>query len=320
MNAEEETAEVASEELAENAAATTEGDSLLNALGAATNNDSAATSELTKNHPLFNENMLMPNINQQGGLMNGPVVGYAHAKSREAISRMINVAFEKRVIDSRTVKFLWSAKPVQDGSDIYQLFAIRINTRDGAALLDGSVITDARQDFSNAGGNEISMTMNSEGARDWKRITGENVGKCVAIVLDDLVYSAPVVNGEIAGGRSSITGGFTLEEAKDLANILKSGKLPAPAVIVQEAVVGPSLGQESITRGLDFIHPCFHHCSYLYGGVLQPRRLGFGHRPCDQHLLAVRCARLGGSSSDHAWYRRYRVDLGNGCGRQRYYI
>ena len=227
-----------------------ESDSLLSALGADNNTESASTDELSKDHPLFNENMLMPNINPQGGLLEGPVVGYAHAKSRDAISRMIATAFEKRVIDSRTVKFLWSAKPVQDGSDIYQLFAIRINTRDGAALLDGSVITDARQDFSNAGGNEISMTMNSEGARDWKRITGENVGKCIAIVLDDLVYSAPVVNGEIAGGRSSITGSFTLEEAKDLANILKSGKLPAPAVIVQEAVVGPSLGQESINKGL----------------------------------------------------------------------
>ena len=163
---------------------------------------------------------------------------------------MIDAAMEKRIIDNRTVKFLWGAKPVQDGSDIYQLYAIRINTRDGSALLDGSVITDARQDFTNAGGNEISMTMNSEGAREWKRITGENVGNCIAIVLDNLVYSAPVVNGEIAGGRSSITGAFTLEEAKDLANILKSGKLPAPAVIVQEAVVGPSLGQESINRGL----------------------------------------------------------------------
>ena len=167
-----------------------------------------------------------------------------------AINRMIDAAMEKRIIDNRTVKFLWGAKPVQDGSDIYQLYAIRINTRDGSALLDGSVITDARQDFTNAGGNEISMTMNSEGAREWKRITGENVGNCIAIVLDNLVYSAPVVNGEIAGGRSSITGAFTLEEAKDLANILKSGKLPAPAVIVQEAVVGPSLGQESINRGL----------------------------------------------------------------------
>ena len=228
-----------------------EGDSLLNALGADKGNDAeAANDELTKTHPLFNENMLMPNINQQGGLMAGPVVGYAHGKSREAITRMIDAALEKRIIDSRTVKFLWAAKPVQDGSDIYQLYAIRINTRDGSALLDGSVITDARQDFSNAGGNEISMTMNSEGAREWKRITGENVGNCIAIVLDNLVYSAPVVNGEIAGGRSSSTGAFTLEEAKDLANILKSGKLPAPAVIVQEAVVGPSLGQESINRGL----------------------------------------------------------------------
>ena len=228
-----------------------EGDSLLNALGADKDNSAeAANDELTKSHPLFNENMLMPNINQQGGLLAGPVVGYAHGKSREAINRMIDAAMEKRIIDNRTVKFLWGAKPVQDGSDIYQLYAIRINTRDGSALLDGSVITDARQDFTNAGGNEISMTMNSEGAREWKRITGENVGNCIAIVLDNLVYSAPVVNGEIAGGRSSITGAFTLEEAKDLANILKSGKLPAPAVIVQEAVVGPSLGQESINRGL----------------------------------------------------------------------
>ena len=117
-------------------------------------------------------------------------------------------------------------------------------------MLDGSCISDARQDFSTVGGNEISMTMNSEGANEWKKITGQNVGNCIAIVLDNLVYSAPRVNGEIAGGRSSITGDFSLEEAKDLANILKSGKLPAPAVIVQEAVVGPSLGQESIRNGL----------------------------------------------------------------------
>jgi len=228
-----------------------EGDSLLNALKGGSKEDSdAKLDELSKEHPLFNEKMLMPNIDQKGGLMRGPVVGYAAAKNRDAVTRMIKTAFEKRVIDPRTVKFLWAAKPVQEGSDIYQLYAIRVNTRDGSALLDGGVITDARQDFSNAGGNEISMTMNSDGAREWKRITGENVGNCVAIVLDDLVYSAPVVNGEIAGGRSSITGGFTLEEAKDLANILKSGKLPAPAVIVQEAVVGPSLGQESITKGL----------------------------------------------------------------------
>ena len=246
----EEQAETASEDTAAVAEAA-DTNALLSALNDEKESDVESTmSEFAKDHPLFNENMLMPNINEQGGLLNGPVVGYARAKSRDEITRLINIAFDKKVLDSRTVKFLWSAKPIKDGSDVYQLFAIRINTRDGSALLDGGVITDARQDFSNAGGNEISMTMNNEGAREWKRITGENVGKCIAIVLDDLVYSAPVVNGEIAGGRSSITGDFTLEEAKDLANILKSGKLPAPAVIVQEAVVGPSLGQESIHRGL----------------------------------------------------------------------
>ena len=208
-----------------------------------------ASDATAKEHPLFSK--LGANIDPQTGQYGrGPVVGYAAAKDRDAISKMIQQAGEKKIFDSRRVKFLWSAKPIQEGSDVYQLFAIKVTTRQGEALLDGSVITDARQDFSQMGGNEISMTMNNEGAREWKRITGENVGNCIAIVLDDLVYSAPVVNGEIAGGRSSITGGFTLEEAKDLANILKSGKLPAPAVIVQEAVVGPSLGQESINKGL----------------------------------------------------------------------
>lgn len=181
----------------------------------------------------------------------GPIVGLAASKDRADINAMLQMAAEKKVYDPRTVKFLWSAKADEHyGPDIYVLYAIKITTRDGSALLDGGCISDARQDFSNVGGNEISMTMNSEGAREWKRITGENVGNCIAIVLDDQVYSAPRVNGEIAGGRSSITGDFTLEEAKDLANILKSGKLPAPAVIVQEAVVGPSLGQESIRNGL----------------------------------------------------------------------
>ena len=225
-------------------------DSLLNALTAEEATDEADLAAMSKEHPLFGT-LMDPNVNPQtGAFAQGPVVGYAPAKNRDAIDAIIAKAIEKKIIDSRLVKFLWSAKPIQEGSDIYQLFAIKVTTRDATALLDGGCITDARQDFSTVGGNEISMTMNNEGARDWKRITGDNVGKCIAIVLDDLVYSAPVVNGEIAGGRSSITGDFTLEEAKDLANILKSGKLPAPAVIVQEAVVGPSLGQESIHKGL----------------------------------------------------------------------
>ena len=202
-----------------------------------------------KNNPLLSKLQLYVDQNMQP--LQGPIVGLASGKDRAEISAMLEKAAAKKVFDPRTVKFLWSAKADDHfGGDVYVLYAIKITTRDGSALLDGGCISDARQDFSTVGGNEISMTMNSEGAREWKRITGENVGNCIAIVLDDQVYSAPRVNGEIAGGRSSITGDFSLEEAKDLANILKSGKLPAPAVIVQEAVVGPSLGQESIRNGL----------------------------------------------------------------------
>jgi SecD/SecF fusion protein len=184
-----------------------------------------------------------------------PVVFRATEADTAAVNRMIEEGIRAGKVNAREVKYLWSVKPVEENSNIYELYAIKIedydrNTNLPKAKLDGSVITDARQDFSNTEGNEISMTMNSEGAHAWKNITHDNVGKCVAIVLDDQVYSAPRVNGEIAGGRSSITGNFTLDEAKDLANVLKSGKLPAPARIVQEAVVGPSLGQESIQKGL----------------------------------------------------------------------
>ena len=203
-----------------------------------------------KNNPLFSK--LMLNVDENYQPRPGPVVGLAHEKDRDAISAMLAQAAAKKIFDSRTVKFLWSPKADEHytGGNIYTLYAIKVTTRDGAPLLDGSCISDARQDFSSNGKSEISMTMNSAGAREWKRITGENIGKCIAIVLDDLVYSAPVVNGEIPGGRSQITGDFSLEEAKDLANILKSGKLPAPANIVSEAIVGPSLGQESIHNGL----------------------------------------------------------------------
>ena len=228
-------------------------EALLDQLTADNNNqagvDSASREEFAKEHPLIAKLQLY--VDNNGMPLQGPIVGLAAGKDREAINEMLAKAAEKKVFDTRTVKFLWSAKPDEHfGADVYTLYAIKITTRDGSALLDGGCISDARQAFSNVGGNEISMTMNNEGAREWKRITGENVGNCIAIVLDDQVYSAPRVNGEIAGGRSSITGDFTLEEAKDLANILKSGKLPAPAVIVQEAVVGPSLGQESIRNGL----------------------------------------------------------------------
>ena len=202
--------------------------------------DAADYEAFAKSNPLFAKLQLYMD-RQSGQALPGPIVGLAASKDRTDITAMLDKAAEKKVYDPRTVKFLWSAKADEHfGPDVYVLYAIKITTRDGSALLDGGCISDARQDFSTVGGNEISMTMNSEGAREWKRITGENVGNCIAIVLDDQVYSAPRVNG----------GDFTLEEAKDLANILKSGKLPAPAVIVQEAVVGPSLGQESIRNGL----------------------------------------------------------------------
>lgn len=196
-------------------------------------------------NPLFA--LLMPSLYQGDEQRQGPVVGYARAKDMAKIDLMLEQARSKF---PRNVKFVWSVKPIQANTDIYSLIALKVSTRDGRAPLGGEVITDARQDFGQNGGVEISMSMNTEGARIWKNLTGHNVGRSIAIVLDDVAYSWPTVNGEIAGGRSSITGGFTVEEGQDLANVLKAGKLPAPANIVQEAVVGPSLGQESINHSM----------------------------------------------------------------------
>ena len=216
----------------------------------ATTESDPQSEQYKKDHPLMS---LF--AQWQGYPVYPPVVFRAVEADTATVNRMIAEGVKAGKVNAREVKYLWSVKPIEDGSNVFELYAIKIedydrNTNLPKAKLDGSVITDARQDFSNTEGNEISMTMNSEGAHAWKNITHDNVGKCVAIVLDDQVYSAPRVNGEIAGGRSSITGNFTLDEAKDLANVLKSGKLPAPARIVQEAVVGPSLGQESIHKGL----------------------------------------------------------------------
>lgn len=208
-------------------------------------NTELAQKEMEAKNPLFSK--LMPNVDQNSGtLREGPVVGHAPARYRKDIDEMLALAQAKKIIPSN-IKFLWDAKPIK-GSDFYSLYAISITSRDGSPLLSGDVISDARQDFDQAGGNQISMNMNPEGEREWKKITGANIGNCVAIVLDNYVYSAPVIRSEISG-TSSITGDFTIEEAKDVANVLKAGKLPAPARIVQEAVVGPSLGQESINAG-----------------------------------------------------------------------
>ena len=201
--------------------------------------------EYAKQNPLFSK--IQINVDQNGMIGAGPVVGYAAVMHKGEIDRLLQIAKDRKIIPSN-VKFVWDAKPLK-GTDAYALYAINVTTRDGSPLLGGEVVTEARQDFDNKGNAEISMSMNAEGAKEWKKITGSNVGKAIAIVLDNVVYSAPNVNGEIAGGRSSISGSFSIEEAKDLANILKAGKLPAPAIIVQEAVVGPSLGDESIRAG-----------------------------------------------------------------------
>ncbi|MFM2156485.1 MAG: hypothetical protein RL516_1234 [Bacteroidota bacterium] len=178
------------------------------------------------------------------------IVGYCAIKDTASLNAMLAREDVKQLLP-RNLRLLWSVKSISPEVKTLQLIAIKVSSRDGSAPLDGGAISDARQDFSQFNNKpEISMKMNLEGAKIWKRLTAENVGKQIAIVLDDYVYSFPNVQGEIPNGSSSITGNFSINEAKDLANILKAGKLPAPARIVEEAVVGPSLGKEAINNGL----------------------------------------------------------------------
>lgn len=202
-----------------------------------------------KNNPLFY--VLNPSM-YNGQLMPGPVIGVAHYKDTAQINRWLDMPQVKAVLPADLVP-MWTVKPSSRfaGDSYYELVAIKVNTRDGKAPLDGGVVTDARLSYGNMGGQpEVDMAMNAEGAQIWARLTADNIGKSIAIVLDGMVYSFPTVNTEITGGRSAISGHFTIEEAEDLANVLKSGKLPAPATIVQEQVVGPSLGSESINAGM----------------------------------------------------------------------
>ena len=180
----------------------------------------------------------------------GAVIGAANAADTMAVNRYLAMP-EVRDLFPSDVKFLWGIKGDENMGGRFALYTIRVERPDGKAPLDGSVITDAREAYSqHAATAEVSMSMNSNGMVEWARLTGENVGKCIAIVLDGYVYSAPVVRGKIEGGNSQISGNFTIKEAQDLANVLKSGKVPAPARIIQDTVVGPSLGQESINAGL----------------------------------------------------------------------
>ena len=225
-------------------------DSLKAALSkkSATTTDSTKVSDKSrKENPLF----AVLQINAQGGQVSrGPVVGLSQSRDTAQVNAYLATKQVKELLP-RDLGFRWGVKAIDKKGEIFQLYAIKITNRDGRAPLAGDVITDARADFSQTSAYaNVSMSMNAEGSKTWARMTKDNIGKSIAIVLDGYVYSAPTVNAEIAGGSSQITGNFTVEEAKDLANTLKSGKMPAPARIVQEDIVGPSLGQAAINNGM----------------------------------------------------------------------
>ena len=217
-------------------------DSLLAAELRQNSQEAKEEAEYLKKNPLFA--VLTPAQYQSACL------GYAHYSDTAAVNKYLAMPQVKELFPAE-FKPMWTVKASQLDENIFELVAIKAISADGKAPLDGGYVTDARVQFGNTGGSpEVSMSMNGEGAGIWARLTGDNVGKQIAIVLDGMVYSYPRVNGKIEGGSSSITGDFTIEEAEDLANVLKSGKLPAPATIIQEQVVGPSLGSESINAGM----------------------------------------------------------------------
>jgi SecD/SecF fusion protein len=211
--------------------------------------------QAAEQYPLFSILQPRQGRDQSGQvqLYPGPIVGVAEIKDTAKVNKYLRSPEAKKIIP-QSMKFLWSVKP-QEKTKIFELYAIKLSGADNSAVLSGDVINDARQDIDPKGNPEVSMSMNTDGAQKWRTVTAEasadrNNLQSIAIVLDDNVYTAPVVQNEIPGGTSSISGSFTIAEAKDLANVLKAGRLPAPAHIVAEAVVGPSLGQEAINAGL----------------------------------------------------------------------
>ena len=200
--------------------------------------------QMRREHPLLS--VFQPN---QSGV--GAIVGYADYKDTAQINKVLNMSAVKEIMP-RDLKLMWGVKAseMDKSGRIFELYAIRSTERNGRAPLEGDVITDARNSYDQFNKPCVTMSMNTDGSRRWAALTKKNIGKEIAIVLDGYVYSAPRVNSEITGGNSEITGNFTLEMTKDLANVLKSGKMPAPARIVQEDIVGPSLGQQSINQGL----------------------------------------------------------------------
>ncbi len=242
-------------------AAALKGGDKAQAKAAATTGETDA--KLRKEHPLAS-------VLQFAQGPSGSVVGYSVWRDTAAVNACLASPEAKEVLPS-DMKLVWGVKPVGKGTagDIYELHALKVTSRNGRAPLEGDVITDAKDDFDQFGRPCVSMTMNTDGARRWAVLTKKNAGRFIAIVLDGYVYSAPHVEGEISGGVSSITGSFTIEDTRDLANVLKSGKMPAPAHIVSEEIVGPTLGQESINQGITsfviaFILLMFFMC-FMYG-------------------------------------------------------
>lgn len=222
-------------------------DSLAAALkGDVTAEDKSAANmeEIKKQYPLLS----ILQLNSSG---QGPVIGYANYKDTTDINKYLAMPEIKADLP-KDLRLKWGVSPSEfdKKGQTFELYAIKSTERNGKAPLEGDVVTDAKDEFDQYSKPAVSMTMNSDGARRWAQLTKQNIGRSIAIVLDNYVYSAPNVNSEITGGRSQITGHFTPEQAKDLANVLKSGKMPAPAHIVQEDIVGPSLGQESINAGI----------------------------------------------------------------------
>ena len=203
--------------------------------------DAAAIAKAKKESPLLSVLQVMQN--------QGCVVGYAHSRDLKQIDEYL-AREEVKALLPRDLKLMWGVKAIDEDGKIFELYAIKATQRNGRAPLEGDVIVSANDDYDVNGRPSVSMTMNTEGARRWAQLTKQNVGKPIAIALDGYIYSAPNVQNEITGGQSQITGQFSQEDTKDLANVLKSGKMPAPAKIVQEDIVGPSLGQKSIQQGI----------------------------------------------------------------------
>ena len=230
--------EVAEETVAESAVSAT--DSLAAALKGETANNEAVLAQMKKEHPL-------QSVLQLGGY--GAVVGITNHRDTAEVNKLLAMK-EAQALLPKDLSLKWGVKAMDKAGQMFELYAIKVTERNGKAPLEGDVITDARNEYDQYNNPCVSMSMNTDGSRRWAVLTKNNVGRAIAIVLDGYVYSAPNVNGEISGGNSQISGSFTPEETLDLANVLKSGKMPAPARIVQEDIVGPSLGQESINQGI----------------------------------------------------------------------